>query len=93
MDVPDSLKHKKELFKHRGFVDTYKFGLFSLPSWVSVYIGQHFIQESIDPFSEKKDKNEITNYLQDMDNEISKRFSRVSKHDDFIRQYCASKIV
>ncbi|MFL6578253.1 MAG: tryptophan halogenase family protein, partial [Povalibacter sp.] len=43
MEIPDSLAHKMELFRHRARVVTYKDGLFLEPSWLAVYLGQRVI--------------------------------------------------
>src|SRR5205085_6422013 len=45
MEVPDSLKAKIEMFRHRGYIEHYKDGLFTPPSWLSVYLGQGIAPE------------------------------------------------
>ena len=52
MDVPDSLRHKMELFRQRGRVVTYKDGLFLEPSWLAVYFGQRVMPTGYDPLAD-----------------------------------------
>ncbi len=52
MDVPDSLKHKMELFRRRARVVTYKDGLFLEPSWLAVYFGQRVMPTAWDPLAD-----------------------------------------
>ena len=47
MDVPDSLRHKMELFRQRARVVTYKDGLFLEPSWLAVYFGQRVMPHGL----------------------------------------------
>lgn len=48
MRVPDTLKHKIELFKKTGHVVEYETGLFMKPSWLAVYLGQGMLVENFD---------------------------------------------
>lgn len=91
MDVPDSLKEKMELFKRRGFIDTYKYGLFSLPSWVSVFVGQNFYQEGYDPFCLGLSESEIVSKLQEISSKINNKLADVPSHQEFIHHFCAAK--
>jgi tryptophan halogenase len=91
MDVPDSLKEKMALFKQRGHIEIYKYGLFSLPSWVSVFIGQHFYQEGFDPFCLGLTDQEIITRLQDISSRIGNKLADVPSHQEFIHQFCAAK--
>jgi tryptophan halogenase len=59
MDVPDSLKHKMELFRRRARVVTYKDGLFLEPSWLAVYFGQRVMPTAWDPLGRRLDGAEV----------------------------------
>jgi len=48
MDIPDSLSKKIALFKESGLIASYNSGLFQIPSWLSVYLGQGIIPKSYD---------------------------------------------
>jgi tryptophan halogenase len=49
MDVPDTLKHKIELFREHGRVFRYNNELFDISSWVAVMLGQDIIPADTDP--------------------------------------------
>lgn len=91
MDVPDSLKEKMQLFKHRGFIDTYKYGLFSLPSWVSVFVGQKFYQEGFDPFCLGLTDEDVASKLREISSKIENKLTDVPSHQEFINNFCAAK--
>ncbi len=92
MAVPDSLAEKMELFRRRGFIEGYKYGLFSLPSWVSVFIGQKFYQQGYDPLSLGLSEQELVSKLQEVSSKISNKLSDVPSHQEFIGNFCAAKV-
>ncbi len=49
MDIPDSLRHKIELFREAARVFRYEEELFSRPSWVAVFLGQNIVPTRCDP--------------------------------------------
>ena len=49
MELPDTLKHKIELFRERGRVFRYNDELFDTPSWVAVMLGQGIMPDEHDP--------------------------------------------
>jgi tryptophan halogenase len=49
MDLPDTLKHKFQLFREHGRVFRYNNELFDIPSWVAVMLGQDIIPTAADP--------------------------------------------
>lgn len=91
MDVPESLKEKITIFKHRGYVDTYKYGLFSLPSWISVLNGQDLAQESVDPFAARISVDAVSNKLDALLAEIEHGLKPVLTHKEFLSSYCPAK--
>lgn len=91
MEIPESLAEKLEIFKRRGFVDTYNYGLFSLPSWVSVFIGQDWYQEGFDPFALGLTDEDITLQLNKLSTKINAKLADTPTHQAFIKQYCAAK--
>lgn len=92
MEIPESLAEKLEIFKRRGFIDTYNYGLFSLPSWVSVFIGQGWYQEGFDPFAQGLADEDITLQLNKLSTKISTKLADTPTHQAFINQYCAAKV-
>lgn len=92
MSVPDSLKLKMQLFKHRGYVDTYKYGLFAPPSWISVFLGQGLQQLNIDPYVQNIPQQAAENKLRELSARIKRKLDLMPLHSDFIADYCPSKL-
>jgi len=92
MQVPESLKQKMELFKHRGYVDTYKYGLFAPPSWISVFLGQGLEQQASDPYAYNTSQEYTENKLRELSASIKKRVELMPKHSEFVSDYCKSKM-
>ncbi|MET0356304.1 MAG: tryptophan halogenase family protein [Cellvibrio sp.] len=92
MDIPASLSQKITLFKHRGYVDNYKYGLFALPSWISVFNGQDLGQESIDPFALNVPAHEVSSRLDNLLVDIKQNLMTVPSQEIFIADYCRAKV-
>jgi tryptophan 7-halogenase len=88
MQVPDSLKHKMELFRHRGHVVTYKDGLFLEPSWLAVYFGQRVMPTGFDPRVGAWSDEELASWLDTMHRRIGDAVVRMPPHEEFLAQYC-----
>lgn len=91
MQVPDSLLQKMELFKHRGHIDTYKYGLFAPPSWIAVFLGQGLMQNGIDPFAQQMAIDDVKNKFEELSGSISRRVKMMPAHEEFIADYCPFK--
>lgn len=91
MDIPESLKEKITLFKHRGYISSHKFGLFGLPSWISVLTGQNLEQEGIDPFASKMGVDAVSLKLRAIQEDIAGALASTSAHRTFIENYCPAK--
>jgi tryptophan halogenase len=90
MDVPDSLTRKIELFRHSGIIETYRDGLFSWTSWLSVLIGQGLIPENYSPLADTAPDERLIAQLEEFRIELSDRVEEMLPHDRFIERYCAS---
>ncbi|WP_427967948.1 tryptophan halogenase family protein [Altererythrobacter sp.] len=88
MEVPDSLSRKIELFRHSAFIERYH-GLFSPPSWLSVFIGQGLMPEGYSPFAETMPQDKLDAFLDGLRSEIDDKVQKLPRHDQFIARYCA----
>jgi tryptophan 7-halogenase len=88
MEIPDSLKHKMELFRRRARVITYKDGLFLEPSWLAVYFGQRVIPTDWDPLADSMDLAEVTQQLLAVRERIRAAVERMPTHEKFLQNYC-----
>jgi tryptophan halogenase len=88
MEIPDSLKHKMELFRHRARIVTYKDGLFLEPSWLAVYLGQRVIPRHYDPLADAVDGAALARKLQQVREQIRTAAFRMPEHANFLKSYC-----
>ncbi|MBW8734986.1 MAG: tryptophan 7-halogenase, partial [Asticcacaulis sp.] len=87
MDVPDSLKRKMALFRHSGYIEDYRDGLFNAPSWLSVFLGQGLRPENYHPLIEGIPADRLIDDLEQLRAEIRDRVDEMPKHATFIGRY------
>ena len=93
MDVPNSLKHKMELFRRRARVVTYKDGLFLEPSWLAVYFGQRVMPERYDPLADAVDETQLAQRMETVREQIRQAVAQMPTHEHFLARYCpAAKV-
>ncbi len=90
MSVPDSLRHKMELFRETGRIFRYDDELFARPSWVAVMLGQGIMPERCDPIVAALPARDVANSLQSMASAMKDAASRMPTHASFIASYCAA---
>ncbi len=88
MPIPDSLRHKLELFRQRGRVVSYKDGLFLEPSWLAVYFGQRVMPRAHDTMADAVDSAELDAHLRSVREQVRTTATNMQPHDEFLRQYC-----
>lgn len=84
MAVPDSLAAKLELFRGAGRVATYDHGLFFVPSWVAVMIGQRVIPAASDWRTAQLDDAAIARHLAGMRQHMQDAALGMSDHAQYI---------
>jgi tryptophan 7-halogenase len=93
MEIPDSLRHKMELFRRRARVITYKDGLFLEPSWLAVYFGQRVMPEAWDPLADAPENAEVARQLQAVREQVQSTVVRMPTHEEFLARYCPAASV
>lgn len=88
MKVPDSLTQKMDLFKRRGYSESFKYGLFGAPSWLAVLQGQGLVQQGVDPFISSIPTGKLDAILAEVSGMIDKGLQRSLTHEQVIKQYC-----
>jgi len=88
MDVPDSLKHSLELFRRRGYVQPYKDGLFSPPSWISVFNGQGISPLGHDRMAEAAPLDLLAEKLAELRGRVADAVAAMPDHAATIDLYC-----
>jgi tryptophan halogenase len=87
MSVPDSLTEKMELFRQSGHIEQYRDGLFTAPSWLSVYMGQGLKPERYSPLADIEPIERLVTELQALRTDIADRIDELPKHASFIARY------
>lgn len=90
MEVPDSLKSKMQLFEHAGVVPDYRDGLFTPPSWLSVYFGQGLKPSHYNPLTDAIPADRLMSGLDDLHDDIRDRVDEMPKHASFVARYAGA---
>lgn len=88
MPIPDSLQTKIEQFKHRGYVQTYRDGLFSPASWISVYVGQGIRPNAYDPQIDVVPFDAALEEMNILKDRIEANVKAMPSHAEFVKDYC-----
>ena len=88
MDIPDSLKHRIELFREAGRVFRPNDQLFAENSWTQVMLGQGIMPKQYHPIADKMSEEEIHNFLQHIRTNVEKTAAQLPSHEDYVQQYC-----
>lgn len=90
MPVPDSLTMRMQSFREIGYVETYEQGLFLLPSWIAVLVGQGVVPESFHPQVANLDNEDLLGYLQQFKEQADACVANMTKHQEILKQHCAA---
>ena len=93
MNVPDSLKHRIELFKQTGRVFQVPTELFGENSWTQVMLGQGLMPEQYHPIVNMMSDDELKNFLSGIDQTVTNLVGQLPSHKDFINHYCKSSVI
>ena len=88
MAVPDSLLEKMNLFRHRGYVDVYRYGLFAPPSWIAVFIGQGLRPRGYQPVANNVPLDTALDEMAQLKAAIEERVRMMPDHGRFLADYC-----
>jgi tryptophan halogenase len=88
MSIPDSLRHKIELFREAGRVFRYEDELFARASWVAVFLGQNIVPRRQDPIVAALNHGQVRESLDSMHAAMLAAVRAMPSHADFIQRYC-----
>jgi len=91
MDIPDTLRHRIELFKETGRVFKVPTELFGENSWTQVMLGQGLMPEQYHPIVNMMSDDELRGFLSGIDQAVTNLVAQLPGHLDFINHYCPSK--
>ncbi|CAL4869773.1 Flavin-dependent tryptophan halogenase PrnA (plasmid) [Asticcacaulis sp. MM231] len=92
MDVPDSLKHKMELFRDSGRIFRFKDDLFTEDSWMAVMLGQGITPVRHDPVADSIPANDMKTAILVLRSAVMKAAQALPGHADFIQSYCPADL-
>jgi tryptophan halogenase len=87
MPVPESLTQKIEIFRHSGYIEDYRDGLFNAPSWLSVFLGQGLRPENYHPLADAIPLERLLAELDELRTDIAYRIDEMPKHATFLKRY------
>jgi tryptophan halogenase len=93
MDIPDTLKHRIELFQSNAHVFQEPNELFRVDSWTQVMLGQGIMPDSYHHVVKTMSDKELVQFLTSMREGINKVVDKMPTHQDFIKRYCKAEAV
>ena len=88
MDIPDSLRHRIELFRETGRVFRMPSELFAENSWIQVMLGQGIEPLQHHPVADLMGDEELGRFLDDIKSSVEKTVSQLPAHQTYVEQYC-----
>jgi tryptophan halogenase len=89
MEIPDTLKHKFELFREHGRVFRYDNELFDVPSWVAVMLGQDIIPRAADPLVDAMPDAEVLRAAAELRSAYEQTALKLPLASDYIERMIA----
>jgi tryptophan halogenase len=90
MEIPDTLRHRIELFRETAGIFNAAEDLFQLWSWLQVLWGQGVRPRGTHPFVEAVAPRDRARYLEDLRGLIAQAARQLPGHADFIARHCAA---
>ncbi|HEY5801185.1 MAG TPA: tryptophan halogenase family protein [Burkholderiaceae bacterium] len=90
MPVPDSLRHRIELFRETGRVFRVPNELFAENSWIQVMLGQGIMPRTHHQTADLMGDAELSHFLNTISEKVSRTAQQLHKHMDYVKSYCAA---
>lgn len=90
MTLPESLRHKLELFRARAALPNFEFGLFSRDSWLAVLIGQGAMPGTYDPLADALPLDALEHRLAEFRARIRTAVDGMRSHGEYVAAHCAA---
>jgi len=91
MEIPESLKHRIDLFKQTGRVFKVPTELFGENSWIQVMLGQGLEPDAYHPIVNMMSDAELKDFLDGIERSAKNMVGQLPDHQRFISHYCAAK--
>lgn len=90
--LPDSLMGRIELFRHRGYIEAYRNGLFSPPSWLAVYMGQDVVPTGYDRMADALPMTLLAEKLSALHGRIHDQVALLPTHEATLSSFAQSEV-
>jgi tryptophan halogenase len=90
MRVPDTLRHRIELFRETGRVFRVPNELFAENSWIQVMLGQGILPQSYHHSADLMGDEELKRFLDNIKGRVDHVCKQLPMHKDYVRQYCGN---
>jgi tryptophan halogenase len=84
MDIPDTLRHRIDLFRSKGRLFRFQDELFADDSWLAVMVGQHIMPQGYDLLVDKLPLADIEKHLNLLKTGIFKTAESLPLHETFL---------
>ena len=91
MRVPDTLSARLDLFRAHGHVSAYDHGLFLVPSWIAVLIGQGVMPDAFDARVANLPDDHVRQHLAGLRGHMDKAANTMQDHAAFLGRYAAMR--
>lgn len=88
MDIPESLQEKIECFKHIAYIDQYEQGLFLMPSWIAVMVGQGIVPDTYHPSADRMNAAELKHFISQLQQDIKRQVDSLDQHRNILEAHC-----
>ncbi|MAH73807.1 MAG: tryptophan halogenase [Cellvibrionales bacterium TMED49] len=88
MAIPETLRHRLELFRESGRIFEKDRDLFAENSWAQVMLGQGLMPAHYHPIVNMMADAELTFFLNNIESQAINRVTQLPKHQHFIDKYC-----
>ncbi|MFC7292762.1 tryptophan halogenase family protein [Hirschia litorea] len=88
MDIPDTLRHRIELYKNNAIAYQDGLDLFRVDSWMQVFRGQGLESDGYHLMGRMLPQAQLEHALETLKANIGKTVSGMPRHEDFLKQYC-----
>ena len=87
MDIPETLKHKIDLFKASGKLFREQDDLFTEIAWQQVLIGQGVMPEDQHPLADSLSKEQLVELMKNLKILIDRSVDKMPDHEDFLASF------
>ena len=91
MEIPDSLRHRLDLFRETGRVFRVPNELFAENSWIQVMLGQGIEPQQHHRVADLMGDEELSRFLDGMKSSIERTVAKLPAHQTYVEQYCRAR--